>query len=140
MYERTEIKKIIESYKVFCNTLAELIPDIDSNSIAQYGIESSLPKVQGDNNSKVEQNVFKRDKVLTANKRLVDKINFVNMFHEKIRDDQNYCMLSLMKLGNDSKSIMYIMDIKKDEYFKRKKLLIEELYQLQFSNKIDWLR
>lgn len=137
MYERTEIKKIIESYKVFCNTLAELIPDIDSNSIAQYGIESSLPKVQGDNNSKVEQNVFKRDKVLTANKRLVDKINFVNMFHEKIRDDQNYCMLSLMKLGNDSKSIMYIMDIKKDEYFKRKKLLIEELYQLQFSNKID---
>lgn len=140
MYERTEIKKIIESYKVFCNTLAELIPDIDSNSIAQYGIESSLPKVQGDNNSKVEQNVFKRDKVLAANKRLVDKINFVNMFHEKIRDDQNYCMLSLMKLGNDSKSIMYIMDIKKDEYFKRKKLLIEELYQLQFSNKIDWLR
>ncbi|MEB8060616.1 hypothetical protein [Staphylococcus xylosus] len=137
MYERTEIKKIIESYKVFCNTLAELIPDIDSNSIAQYGIESSLPKVQGDNNSKVEQNVFKRDKVLTANKRLVDKINFVNMLHEKIRDDQNYCMLSLMKLGNDSKSIMYIMDIKKDEYFKRKKLLIEELYQLQFSNKID---
>lgn len=137
MYERTEIKKIIESYKVFCNTLAELIPDIDSNSIAQYGIESSLPKVQGDNNSKVEQNVFKRDKVLAANKRLVDKINFVNMFHEKIRDDQNYCMLSLMKLGNDSKSIMYIMDIKKDEYFKRKKLLIEELYQLQFSNKID---
>ncbi|MEB6240149.1 hypothetical protein [Staphylococcus xylosus] len=137
MYERTEIKKIIESYKVFCNTLAELIPDVDSNSIAQYGIKSSLPKVQGDNNSKVEQNVFKRDKVLTANKRLVDKINFVNMLHEKIRDDQNYCMLSLMKLGNDSKSIMYIMDIKKDEYFKRKKLLIEELYQLQFSNKID---
>ncbi|WP_052463697.1 MULTISPECIES: hypothetical protein [Staphylococcus] len=137
MYERTEIKKIIESYKVFCNTLAELIPDIDSNSIAQYGIESSLPKVQGDNNSKVEQNVFKRDKMITANKRLVDKINFVNMFHEKIRDDQNYCMLSLMKLGNDSKSIMYIMDIKKDEYFKRKKLLIEELYQLQFSDKID---
>lgn len=137
MYERTEIKNIIESYKVFCNTLAELLPDIDSNSIAQYGIEASLPKVQGDNNSKVEQNVIKRDKVLNANKRLVDKINFINICHEKIRDDQNYCMFSLMKLGNDSKSIMHIMDIKKDEYFKRKKLLIEELYQLQFSDKID---
>lgn len=137
MYDRSEIKKIIESYKVFCNTLAELLPDIDSNSIAQYGVEASLPKVQSGNNSKVEQNVVKRDKVLTANKRLVDKIYFVNMCHEKIRDDQNYCMLSLMKLGNDSKSIMHIMDIKKDEYFKRKKLLIEELYQLQFSDKID---
>lgn len=137
MYDRSEIKKIIESYKVFCNTLAELLTDIDSNSIVQYGIEASLPKSKGDNISKVEQNVFKRDKVLTANKRIVDKINFVNMFHEKIRDDQNYCMLSLMKLGNDSKSIMHTMDIKKDEYFKRKKLLIEELYQLQFSNKID---
>ncbi|MGJ7586688.1 hypothetical protein [Staphylococcus shinii] len=137
MYDRSEIKIIIESYKVFCNTLAELLTDIDSNSIVQYGIEASLPKSKGDNISKVEQNVFKRDKVLTANKRIVDKINFVNMFHEKIRDDQNYCMLSLMKLGNDSKSIMHTMDIKKDEYFKRKKLLIEELYQLQFSNKID---
>lgn len=137
MYDRFEIKKIIESYKVFCNTLAELLPDIDSNSIAQYGIEASLPKEQGNNISKVERNVVKRDKVLNANKRLVDKIHFVNMCHEKIRDDQNYCMLSLMKLGNDSKSIMRIMDIKKDEYFKRKKLLIEELYQLQFSDKID---
>lgn len=137
MYERTEIKNIIESYKVFCNTLAELLPNIDSNSIAQYGIEASLPKAQDNNISKVERNVIKRDKVLTTNKRLVDKINFVNEYHEKIRDDQNYCMLSLMKLGNDSKSIMYIMDIKKDEYFKRKKLLIEELYQLQFSDKID---
>lgn len=137
MYERTEIKNIIESYKVFCNTLAELLPDIDSNSIAQYGIEASLPKEQGNNISKVERNVVNRDKVLTVNKRLVDKINFVNEYHEKIRDDQNYCMLSLMKIGNDSKSIMYIMDIKKDEYFKRKKLLIEELYQLQFSDKID---
>lgn len=137
MYERTEIKNIIESYKVFCNTLAELLPDIDRNSIAQYGIEASLPKAHGNNISKVERNVVKRDKVLIANKRLVDKINFVNEKHEKIRDDQNYCMLSLMKIGNDSKSIMNIMNIKKDEYFKRKKLLIEELYQLQFSDKID---
>lgn len=137
MYDKVEIKNIIENYKVFCNTLAELLPNIDSNSIAKYGIEASLPKSKGDNISTVEQNVISRDKVLNTNTRLVDKINFVNVNYEKISDDQNYCILTLMRLGYDSKAIMRIMNIKKDEFFKRKKLLIEEMYQLQFSDIID---
>ena len=30
-----------------CNVLADVIPEYDSNSIAQYGIQATLPKPQG---------------------------------------------------------------------------------------------
>ena len=38
---------MIGTHKMKCNVLADVIPEYDSNSIAQYGIQATLPKPQG---------------------------------------------------------------------------------------------
>ncbi|WP_432740817.1 hypothetical protein AAA450_10235 [Staphylococcus equorum] len=132
MYEREQIKNMLEDYKAMCNTLEQLVPDLDSNSIAQYGIEAALPKPQGTNSSKVETNVITREKRTKGNERLINKIEFINKHQEDVLDDRNYCLLTLLKLGKGTNEIINIMAIKRDEYFTRKKMLVEELYKLQF--------
>lgn len=139
MYEREEIKNMLEDYRALCNTLEQLVPEIDSNSIAQYGIESAMPKPQGTNSSKVESNIIAREKQLAGNQRLLDKIEFVNQYHEKLTDDKDYCLISLMKLGKKAKETIEIMQVKRDEYFNRKKKIIDEIYEMQFEYDACWV-
>ena len=131
MYTQDEIRNMIDDHKWMCNTLEEQLPGLDSNSIAQYGLEATLPKPQGENSSKVESNVLVRDKITRRQKKLVDKIEFINSKQELIKEDKDYFILQLLKQGKKKNEILGIMDMKKDEYFSRKNDLINELHQLQ---------
>ncbi|GAB5755841.1 hypothetical protein JMUB7519_27950 [Staphylococcus aureus] len=66
MYSKESIVNMIGTHKMKCNVLADVIPEYDSNSIAQYGIQATLPKPQGENSSKVEDVVVRLER---ANKR-----------------------------------------------------------------------
>ena len=63
MYTKEDIRYMIDNFRSNCNTLAMILPDVDSNSIAQYGIEATLPKPQGVNGSKVESVVLAERKL-----------------------------------------------------------------------------
>lgn len=139
MYEREEIKNMLDDYRALRNTLEELMPNADSNSIAQYGIEATLPKPQGVNNSKVESSVITREKCLGRNRRLLDKIEFIENYHEQITDDKDYCLISLMMLGKKAKETIEVMNVKRDEYFNRKKKIIDEMYEMQFDETDCWV-
>ena len=42
MYSKESIVNMIGTHKMKCNVLADVIPEYDSNSIAQYGIQATL--------------------------------------------------------------------------------------------------
>ena len=47
VYSKEAIINMIDNYQMTCKYLVTVIPECDSNSIAQYGIQATLPKPQG---------------------------------------------------------------------------------------------
>ena len=47
MYSKEAILNMIDNYQMTCKYLVTVIPECDSNSIAQYGIQATLPKTTG---------------------------------------------------------------------------------------------
>ncbi|MCQ9304993.1 MULTISPECIES: hypothetical protein [Mammaliicoccus] len=133
MYTQEEIRSMIDGYRSMCNVLEELIPDMDSNSIAQYGIEATLPKPQGVNNSKVESCVALKDKVTTRQAKLIEKIEFINKKQEEIEDDDTYFFIELLKRGKKRNDILIILNINRNDYTDWRRKIIEDLYNSQFE-------
>lgn len=131
MYNQDEIRNMIDDYKSMCNLLEELLPELDSNSIAQYGIEATLPKPQGVNNSKVESSVVVRDKATKRQCKLIDKIEFINCKQEQLEDDNDYFFLELWKMGKKRNDILIIMNINRNEYSDTRQRIVNELYNMQ---------
>ncbi|WP_073504360.1 hypothetical protein [Staphylococcus succinus] len=131
MYTHDEIRNMIDDYKSMCNLLEEFLPEVDSNSIAQYGVESTLPKPQGVNNSKVESSVLVRDKVTKRQQKLIDKIKFVNCMQEQLEDDNDYFFLELWKTDKKRKDVLSILKITKNDYTDMRKNIVEQLYEMQ---------
>ncbi|RIN37024.1 hypothetical protein BU065_01210 [Staphylococcus succinus] len=131
MYTHDEIRNMIDDYKSMCNLLEEFLPEVDSNSIALYGIESTLPKPQGVNNSKVESSVLVRDKVTKRQQKLIDKIKFVNCMQEQLEDDNDYFFLELWKTDKKRKDVLSILKITKNDYTDMRKNIVEQLYEMQ---------
>ena len=47
MYSKESIVNMIGTHMMKSNVLADVVPEYDSNSIAQYGVQSTMPKPQG---------------------------------------------------------------------------------------------
>ncbi len=131
MYTHDEIRNMIDDYKSMCNLLDEFLPEVDSNSISQYGIESTLPKPKGVDNSKVESNVLVRDKVTKRQQKLIDKIKFVNCMQEELENDNDYFFLELWKTDKKRKDVLSILKISKNDYTNMRKNIVEQLYEMQ---------
>lgn len=131
MYNHDEIRNMIDDYKSMCNLLDEFLPEVDSNSISQYGIESTLPKPKGVDNSKVESNVLVRDKVTKRQQKLIDKIKFVNCMQEELENDNDYFFLELWKTDKKRKDVLSILKISKNDYTNMRKNIVEQLYDMQ---------
>ena len=111
MYTRTDIKKMIDDYKWMRNIIESQVYDNDSTSTAQYGIESVMPKGKGGTGDKVLVKVLDKNKATRRNKKLVQKIAFIDKYEDYITNDKNYHILQLLKQGESHKRIMIIMNI-----------------------------
>ena len=77
MYSKEAILNMIDNYQMTCKYLVTVIPECDSNSIAQYGIQATLPKPQGQNGSKVE-NVIRRERMSKRHAQMLAEVEFIN--------------------------------------------------------------
>lgn len=84
LYSKEAIINMIGTHKMKCNVIADAMPDYDSNSIAQYGIQATLPKPQGQNSSKVEDVVIKLERTNKRYAQMLREIEFINQSQQKL--------------------------------------------------------
>lgn len=117
MYTREEIKRMINDYKWMQNVIESQVYDADSTSVAQYGIESVMPKAKGGTGDKVLVKILNRNRAYRRNIRLIQKMEFIDTYESYITDDKNYHILQMLKLGAKHKTIKDLMEINSDSKF-----------------------
>ena len=117
MYTREEVKEMIYNYKWMNNFRTSQIYDVDSTSVAQYGIESVIPKAKGQAGDKVFLKVMNRNKAWRRNLKLIEKIEFIDKYEEYITNEMNFHILQMIKLGTKLKTVMDLMEIKSKSTF-----------------------
>ena len=132
MYAKEQIRDMIDNFRSTCNTLEMILPDVDSNSIAQYGIEATLPKPQGVTNSKVESVIIAREKAHKHIQNKMDKIAFINNCQNKLCED-DFIFLEVMK-GYKRYQILPKAEMNKNRYDERKRDIVNKIYNMQVAD------
>lgn len=124
---------MIGTYKMKCNVLEDVVLEYDSNSIAQYGIQATLPKAQGENGSKVEDVVIRLEKVNKRYAQMLKEVEFINQAQQKL-GQVDFCFLELLKKGYRRDKIIEKLPnskINRNNFMERKDDLAEKIYLLQ---------
>lgn len=109
MYTPTEIEQIIKDYHWMTNIIETNVFNYESTGVAQYGIESSMPRSSG-NGDKVFMRVLKNDKQGQKYKKLVEKVQFVDEHEDVIENEKDFYILQLLKRGKNFKQIAVFME------------------------------
>lgn len=109
MYTPTEIEQIIKDYHWMTNIIETNVFNYESTGVAQYGIESSMPRSSG-NGDKVFVRVLKNDKQGQKYKKLVEKVQFVDEHEDVIENEKDFYILQLLKRGKNFKQIAVFME------------------------------
>lgn len=108
MYTEKEVREMLDNYKFYQNMVETDIYDSDSTSVAQYGIEATLPKAKGTTGDKVLVKVINRNKQWRRKIKMIEKMQFIDEHEEYVTDEVNYHILQMMKRGMKHKTIMDI--------------------------------
>lgn len=133
MYSKEAILNMIGTHKMKCNVLADVVPEYDSNSIAQYGIQATLPKGRGENSSKVEDIVIRLDRANKRFSQMLKEVEFINKSQQKL-GQVDFCFLELLKRGYKRDEIIKKMPnakLNRNNFLARRDELAEKIYLLQ---------
>ncbi|WP_381418600.1 hypothetical protein [Staphylococcus hyicus] len=133
MYSKEAILNMIGTHKMKCNVLADVVPEYDSKSIAQYGIQATLPKGQGENSSKVEDIVVRLDRANKRFSQMLKEVEFINKSQQKL-GHVDFCFLELLKRGYKRDEIIKKMPnakLNRNNFLARRDELAEKIYLLQ---------
>lgn len=126
MYTPTEIEQIIKDYHWMTNIIETNVFNYDTSLTAQYGVESSMPKAQGQTSDKVFMRVLKNDKQGEKYKKLVEKVQFVDEHEHVITNDKDYYILQLLKRGKNLNQIATFMECSKSNvHYRIKEMCIK---------------
>lgn len=133
LYSKEAIINMIGTHKMKCNVIADAMPDYDSNSIAQYGIQATLPKPQGQNSSKVEDVVIKLERTNKRYAQMLREIEFINQSQQKL-GHVDFCFLELLKKGYKRDDVIKNLPnskLNRNNFLARRDELAEKIYLLQ---------
>ncbi|SAZ85562.1 Phage protein [Staphylococcus aureus] len=131
MYNRKEIREMIDNYKWMKNIIDSKVYDNESTSIAQYGYQSAMPKAKGTTSNKVLVKVINKNKALRKYDYLIKKIAFIDEYEEYITNEKDYHILQMLKQRESHNRVMSILDIGRDNFYSRVKDIVNILYNLQ---------
>lgn len=119
MYSESEVRQLITGYHWRVNLLEHKVYEYDSTSTGQYGIESAMPKGQGQTGDKVLVRVIRNDKDKRHSQKLIEEISFVDKLECYITNDKNYHILQLLKQGETIKTIERLLSISRRSIYSR---------------------
>ena len=131
MYSKNEIRKIINDYHWLIRLIDSKVYEYDSNSIGQYGIESSMPKAQGGTSDKVLVRVLRNEKDRKKTENMIDRINVIDKHEDLIENEKTYHILQLMKQGESNRRIKILLKIGHTNLTKRIEDIVNILYEAQ---------
>lgn len=133
MYSKESIVNMIGTHMMKSNVLADVVPEYDSNSIAQYGVQSTMPKPQGRNGSKVEDVVLRLEKTNKRYAQMLEEVEFINKSQQKL-GHVDFCFLELLKKGYRRDDIIKNLPnskLNRNNFLARRDELAEKIYLLQ---------
>ncbi|MCD8920910.1 hypothetical protein K2V69_09380 [Staphylococcus gallinarum] len=133
MYSKESIVNMIGTHMMKSNVLADVVPEYDSNSIAQYGVQSTMPKPQGGTSSKVEDVVLRLEKTNTRYAQMLEEVEFINKSQQKL-EHVDFCFLELLKKGYRRDDIIKNLPnskLNRNNFLARRDELAEKIYLLQ---------
>ncbi|MEB6277510.1 hypothetical protein [Staphylococcus gallinarum] len=133
MYSKESIVNMIGTHMMKSNVLADVVPEYDSNSIAQYGVQSTMSKPQGGNSSKVEDVVLRLEKTNKRYAQMLEEVEFINKSQQKL-GHVDFCFLELLKKGYRRDDIIKNLPnskLNRNNFLARRDELAEKIYLLQ---------
>lgn len=135
MYLINDIRQIINDYHWKKRLIQSQVYEIDSTATSAYGIESSLPKAQGETSDKVSSIVLKNDKESRKLEALVKEVSFIDEHEKHINSDKNFHILQLLKQGESKQRIKILLNISNRNLYERIDQVVIILFNSQPGTK-----
>lgn len=130
MYTPTEIEQMIKDYHWMTNIIETNVFNYDSTGVAQYGIESSMPRSSG-NGDKVFVRVLKNDVQGQKYQKLIQKVQFVDEKEQVVENEKDYYILQLLKRGKNFKQIAVFMECSHVNIYHRLQKIAKQMAEVE---------
>lgn len=131
MYLINDIRQIINDYHWKKRLIQSQVYEMDSTSTAQYGIDSAMPKGQGQTGDKISTMIIRNENQRRKIESLVKEVSFIDEYEHCINSDKNFHILQLLKQGESKQRIKVLLNMSNGNLYKRIDQIIIILFNAQ---------
>ncbi|WP_406945743.1 LuxR C-terminal-related transcriptional regulator [Halobacillus sp. SY10] len=127
---KKQIENALRDYNWMINEIKrqrELLEDAGTNLVAQSGIESTLPKAQGEIGDPVAREIVRRDKKYTWVHKLEVKVTFIQERMAVIEEEREKAVLECLLDGMSMVAISRHMGLSRRHIYNLKDNVVEKL-------------
>lgn len=138
--DKKEIENALRDYAWMINEIKrqrELLRDAGTNIVAQSGLESSMPKGQGQTSDPVAMEVIRRDKASKWMQKLEQKVLFIQERIPIIQDEREKAVLQCMLDGMSMIAIGKHMGLSRRHVYNIKESIIAQFAHFSHESTID---
>lgn len=108
---------------------------MDSTSTAQYGIDSAMPKGQGQTGDKISTMIIRNENQRRKIESLIKEVSFIDEYEHCINSDKNFHILQLLKQGESKQRIKVLLNIGSRNLYERIDQIVIILFKAQPGTK-----
>lgn len=131
MYLINDIRQIINDYHWKKRLIQSQVYEMDSTSTAQYGIDSAMPKGQGQTGDKISTMIIRNENQRRKIESLIKEVSFIDEYEHCINSDKNFHILQLLKQGESKQRIKVLLNMSNGNLYKRIDQIIIILFNAQ---------
>ena len=131
MYLINDIRQIINDYHWKKRLIQSQVYEMDSTSTAQYGIDSAMPKGQGQTGDKISTMIIRNENQRRKIESLIKEVSFIDEYEHCINSDKNFHILQLLKQGESKQRIKVLLNMSNGNLYKRIGQIIIILFNAQ---------
>ena len=135
MYLINDIRQIINDYHWKKRLIQSQVYEMDSTSTAQYGIDSAMPKGQGQTGDKISTMIIRNENQRRKIESLIKEVSFIDEYEHCIHSDKNFHILQLLKQGESKQRIKVLLNIGSRNLYERIDQIVIILFKAQPGTK-----
>lgn len=135
MYLINDIRQIINDYHWKKRLIQSQVYEMDSTSTAQYGIDSAMPKGQGQTGDKISTMIIRNENQRRKIESLIKEVSFIDEHEHCINSDKNFHILQLLKQGESKQRIKVLLNIGSRNLYERIDQIVIILFKAQPGTK-----